>query len=241
MRGIILAGGKATRLRPCTKVTSKQLLPVYNRPMIYYPLNTLIKAGIKEILIIVAPKHAGDFLNQLGSGKEFGVKFTYEIQDEARGIAEAFVIGENFIDQENVCLILGDNLFEDDFSQDIRSFKNGARVFAKEVPDPERFGVVEFDENNKAISIEEKPKHPKSNYCVTGLYIYDNHVVEVAKNLKPSARLEYEITDVNKWYLERGMLDVAIVNGEWIDAGTFDSFFEAQKLAKEKLQDKLVI
>ena len=241
MRGIILAGGSATRLRPCTKVISKQLLPVYNKPMIYYPLNTLIKAGIKEILIIVAPERAGDYLNLLGSGKEFGVKFTYEIQDKPRGLAEAFIIGENFIDDENVCMILGDNIFEDDFSKEIKNFQKGALVFAKEVPDPERFGIVEFDQNNKAISIEEKPKNPKSNYCVTGLYIYDSRVVEAAKNLKPSDRGELEIVDLHNWYLEKGELEVAMVNGEWIDTGTFDSLLEAQVLAKEKLQGKLII
>lgn len=241
MKGIILSGGSATRLRPCTKVTSKQLLPVYNRPMIYYPLNTLIKAGIKDILIIVAPEQAGHYLNLLGSGKEFGVKFTYEIQDKPEGLAQAFLIGERFIDEDSVCMILGDNIFEDDFSNDIKNFKGGAKVFAKRVPDPHRFGVVEFDENNKAISIEEKPEKPKSNYCVTGLYVYDNQVVNISKNLKPSGRGELEITDVNRTYLEKGQLDVAMVEGTWIDAGTFDSLLEAQILAKEKLQDKLVI
>ncbi|KKR21778.1 MAG: Nucleotidyl transferase [Parcubacteria group bacterium GW2011_GWE2_39_37] len=241
MRGIILSGGSATRLRPCTKVTSKQLLPVYNRPMIYYPLNTLIKAGIKEILIIVAPERAGDYLNLLGSGKEFGVRFTYEIQDKPTGIAEAFLIGENFIDDEDVTLILGDNIFEDDLSEDIKSFKKGARVFAKKVSDPERFGVVKFDENMKAEKIVEKPKEWMSDYAVTGLYVYDNRVVQISKDLKPSDRGELEITDINKVYLEMGELDVAMVNGEWIDAGTFDSLLRAQNLAKEKLQDKLVI
>jgi glucose-1-phosphate thymidylyltransferase len=241
MRGIILSGGSGTRLRPLTKITSKQLLPIYNKPMIYYPLNTLIQAGIKEILIIVSPERAGDYLNLLGSGRQFGVKFTYEIQDKPEGLAQAFLIGENFIDQEDVAMILGDNIFEDDFSEDIKNFKSGAKVFAKKVPDPQRFGVVEFDENNKAKSIEEKPENPKSNYCVTGLYVYDNQVVNIAKNLKPSARGELEITDVNKTYLEKGQLDVAMVEGAWIDAGTFDSLLEAQILAKEKLQNKLVI
>lgn len=241
MKGIILSGGSATRLRPCTKVTSKQLLPVYNRPMIYYPLNTLIKAGIKEILIIVAPERAGDYLNLLGSGKEFGVKFTYEIQDEPKGLAEAFIIGEKFIDEDNVTMILGDNIFEDDFSQDIKSFKSGGKVFAKKVHDPERFGIVEFDKKNKAISIEEKPKSPKSSYCVTGLYIYDSRVIEAAKSLKPSKRGELEITDLNNWYLKKGELEVAMVKGEWIDAGTFDSLLRAQNFAKEKMQDKMVI
>ncbi|PKM91514.1 spore coat protein [Candidatus Falkowbacteria bacterium HGW-Falkowbacteria-1] len=241
MKGIILSGGSATRLRPCTKVTSKQLLPVYNRPMIYYPLNTLIRAGIKDILIIVSPEQAGHYLNLLGSGREFGVKFTYEIQDKPEGLAQAFLIGENFIDEDSVCMILGDNIFEDDFSDDIKNFKSGAKIFAREVPDPERFGVVEFDKNFKAISIEEKPKQPKSNYCVTGLYVYDNQVVNIAKNLKPSVRGELEITDVNKVYLERKELDVAMVSGAWVDAGTFDSLLEAQILAKNKLQDKMII
>lgn len=241
MKGIVLSGGSATRLMPCTKITSKQLLPVYNRPMIYYPLNTLIKAGIKEILIIIAPECAGNYLNLLGSGKEFGVKFTYEIQDKPRGLADAFIIGENFIDCDNVAMILGDNIFEDDLSQAIKSFQSGGKVFAKKVKDPERFGVVEFDKNNKAISIEEKPNNPKSEYAVTGLYLYDNRVIDVAKNLKPSARGEIEITDINNWYLEKGELEVAMVKGEWIDAGTFDSLLAANILAKEKLQNKLVI
>jgi len=241
MRGIILSGGNGTRLLPCTKVTSKQLLPIYNRPMIYYPLNTLIKAGIKEILIIVSPRNSGDYLNLLGSGKEFGVKFTYEIQDKADGLAQAFIIGENFIDDEDVCMILGDNIYEDDFSEAIKSFKSGAKIFATPVKDPERFGVVEFDEQMNAISIEEKPEKPKSNYCVTGLYIYDNRVVNIAKNLQASERGELEITDVNRWYLEKGELEVAKFDGEWIDAGTFESFAAAQELARTKLQDKMVI
>jgi glucose-1-phosphate thymidylyltransferase len=241
MRGIILAGGSATRLRPCTKITSKQLLPVYNRPMIYYPLNTLIKAGIKEILIIVAPERAGDYLNLLGSGKEFGVKFTYEIQDEPRGLAEAFIIGENFIDDDDVVMILGDNIFEDDFSREISNFHGGGKVFAKKVPDPERFGVVQFNQNGQAIIIKEKPKKWISDYALTGLYVYDSRVIEIAKKVKPSTRGELEITNIHNWYLERGELEVAMVEGEWIDAGTFDSLLKAQLLAKEKLQDKLVI
>lgn len=241
MRGIILSGGSGTRLRPLTKITSKQLLPIYNRPMIYYPLNTLIKAGIKEILIIVAPERAGDYLNLLGSGKEFGVKFTYEIQDKPEGLAQAFIIGENFIDNEDVAMILGDNIFEDDFSEEIRNFQGGAKIFAKQVPDPERFGVVKFDETMKAEKIVEKPKEFLSNYAVTGLYVYDKRVVQVAKNMKPSARGELEITDVNNWYLEQGELSVAMVNGEWLDAGTFDSLLKAQNFAKEKLDDKMLI
>lgn len=241
MRGIILSGGSGTRLRPLTKITSKQLLPIYNRPMIYYPLNTLIKAGIKEILIIVSPERAGDYLNLLGSGKEFGVKFTYEIQDKPEGLAQAFIIGQNFIDQEDVAMILGDNIFEDDFSEDLKNFKGGAKVFAKEVPDPERFGVVKFGTDMKAERIVEKPQEFLSNYAVTGLYVYDKRVVEIAKNMKPSARGELEITDVNNWYLEKGELEVAMVNGEWLDAGTFDSLLKAQNFAKEKLDGKMLI
>jgi len=241
MRGIILSGGSGTRLKPLTSITSKQLLPVYNRPMIYYPLNTLIKAGIKEILIIVAPERAGDYLNLLGSGKEFGVKFTYEIQDHPAGLAQAFIIGENFIDQEDVMMILGDNIFEDDFSDELKNFTGGAKIFAKKVPDPERFGVVKFDDNLKAEKIVEKPTEYLSNYAVTGLYIYDHRVVEFAKKMKPSARGELEITDINNIYLAAGELTVALVDGEWLDAGTFDSLLHAQNVAKEKLADKMII
>lgn len=241
MRGIILAGGQATRLRPCTKVISKPLLPIYNRPMIYYPLNTLIKAGIKEILIIIAPERAGDYLNLLGSGKEFGVKLTYEIQDKPRGIADAFVIGENFIDQENVALILSDNIFEDDFKKEIKSFKSGAKIFVKKVLNPQRFGVVSFDKNMKAQKIVEKPKKWISDYAVTGLYLFDIRAVKIAKKLKPSARGELEITDLLKWYLIKDELKVAMVENGWIDAGTFDSLLKAQNFAKEKMQKKMVI
>jgi len=236
-----LSGGSGTRLRPLTKITSKQLLPVYNKPMIYYPLNTLIKAGIKEILIIVAPERAGDYLNLLGSGKEFGVKFTYEIQDKPAGLPEAFVIGEAFIGCDDVTMILGDNIFEDDFSDEIKNFKSGAKVFAKKVTDPERFGVVKFDDKMHAVQVEEKPQDWISDYALTGLYVYDNRVVEVAKNCQPSARGEYEIVDLHRWYLEKGELDVAMVNGEWLDAGTFESLLRAQNFAKEKMQDKMII
>lgn len=234
MKGIILAGGSGTRLRPLTKVSSKQLLPIYDKPMIYYPLNTLIQAGIKEILIIVAPDRAGDFLNLLGSGKEFGVDFSYEVQDKPEGLAQALLIGEKFISTDSVTLILGDNLYEDDFSEDVASFTTGARVFAKEVPDPQRYGVVDFDGEMKALSIEEKPQDPKSNYCVTGLYIFDNSCVAKAKSLKPSKRGELEITDVNSLYLAENTLDVRFVEGRWFDAGTFESMYEATVLAREK-------
>lgn len=234
MKGIILAGGKGTRLRPLTRVTSKQLLPIYNKPMIYYPLETLLQAGIEDILIIVAPAHAGDFLKLLGSGKEFNCDFTYEIQEKPEGLAQAFIIGEDFIGDDDVTLILGDNLFEDDFSQPIQSFKSGGRVFAKKVPDPQRFGVVEFDQNQQAVSIAEKPQHPKSDYAITGLYIYDSSVVDKAKSLKPSARGELEITDLNNLYLNEETLDVAFVEGKWLDTGTFESLHEAIVFARDR-------
>jgi len=233
MKGIILAGGSATRLRPLTKVTSKQLLPVYNKPMIFYPLNTLMRAGIKEVLIIIAPDYAGHFLHLLGSGKEYNAKFSYEIQESPRGLADAFIIGEKFIDDDNVTMILGDNIFCDDVSKDIRSFEKGGRVFAKKVPDPERYGVVKFDEQKNAISITEKPKKWISDYCVTGLYVYDHRVIEFAKNLAPSARGEIEITDLNNAYLKLRELDVRFIEGEWFDAGTFDSLLEAGNYASK--------
>lgn len=234
MKGIILAGGSGTRLRPLTKVTSKQLLPVYDKPMIFYPLQTLLDGGITDILIIVAPSHAGDFLKLLGSGKEFGCKFTYEIQDNPGGLAQAFTIGENFIGDDSVALILGDNIYEDDFKEAISSFESGGRIFIKEVNDPKRFGVAQFDENNKVISIEEKPEVPKSNYAVTGMYIFDNTVVKKAKQLKPSARGEVEITDLNNLFLKEGNLDVALVNGKWFDTGTFESLHEAIIFTRDK-------
>ncbi len=234
MKGIILAGGRGTRLRPLTKVTSKQLLPIYDKPMIYYPLQTLLKAGIKDILIIVAPGHAGDFLKLLGSGKDFGCDFTYEIQEKPEGLAQAFLIGKNFIQDDNVTLILGDNLFEDDFAQAIQSFESGGRVFAKKVPDPQRFGVVEFDDQQQALSIQEKPKKPKSDYAITGLYIYDNSVVEKVKTLTPSDRGELEITDLNNLYLQDDDLDVAFVKGQWFDTGTFESMYKAIEFARSK-------
>ncbi|RJO62245.1 spore coat protein [candidate division WS5 bacterium] len=234
MKGIILAGGKATRLRPLTKVTTKQLLPVYDKPMIYYPIETLLGAGIKDILIIVAPEHAGHFMNLLGSGKDFDARFSYEIQDEPRGLADAFIVGENFIGDDNVTLVLGDNIFDYDFSDHIKSFEEGAAVFAKEVHDPERFGVVDFDHNGKALSIEEKPEKPKSNYAVVGIYTYDNRVIDFAKNLKPSARGEIEITDLNNIYLKNGDLKVNIIEGIWEDAGTFDSLLRAGNIMAEK-------
>jgi glucose-1-phosphate thymidylyltransferase len=239
MKGIILAGGRATRLRPLTTITSKQLLPVYNKPMIYYPIETLIQAGIKEILIIIAPDYSGHFLNLLGDGHEFGVQFSYAVQKEPRGLADAFIIGADFIDNDNVTMILGDNIFDQSFSQEINNFKSGGMVFAHKVEDPKRFGVVEFDKNMKAISIEEKPESPRSNYAVVGLYTYDNQVVEIAKNLKPSERGEIEITDINRIYLEKGELQVNIFDTLWEDAGTFDSLLHVSNVMAQKEKAKL--
>ena len=239
MKGIILSGGAGTRLRPLTKVTSKQLLPIYNKPMIYYPLEKLLNAGIKEILIIVAPDHCGDYMKVLGSGKDFGpgVRFTYEIQDKPDGLAQAFILGENFLDDgDNVTLILGDNIFEDEVTDAIQNFTGGATVFAKEVPDRERFGVVKFDENQKAELIVEKPTEFISNYAVTGIYIYDNKVVDAAKSLQPSPRGELEITDLNNWYLKKDELKVEIMKGDWIDAGTFESYYAANTWAYNRAQ-----
>ncbi|MBU1178590.1 NTP transferase domain-containing protein [Patescibacteria group bacterium] len=235
MKGIVLAGGNATRLYPLTATTSKQLLPVYDRQMIFYPLNTLIKAGIKEILVIVAPDHSGQFLNLLGSlFKNHGIQLLFEVQKVPAGLPEAFVLGENFLDDDNVTLILGDNIFEDDFTPDIKNFQSGGKVFATKVPDPERSGVVKFDDKGKAIQIVEKPKKWISDFVLTGLYVYDNRVVQAAKDLKPSGRGEYEIVDLHNFYLEKNELAVKVFDGEWLDAGTFDSLLEAGQVVKEK-------
>lgn len=235
LKGIILSGGSGTRLSPLTKVTSKQLLPVYDKPMIFYPLQTLLDAGITEIMIIVAPERAGDYLRLLGSGNNFGARFTYEIQDKPEGLGQAFIIAENFIDKgDNVALILGDNIFEDNLSEKIKNFKLGAKVFAKKVSDPERFGVVKFNDKMQAEQIVEKPQEFISDYAVTGLYLYDDRVVEVAKSLKPSERGELEITDLHRWYLEKGELEVEVLEGEWIDAGTFESLFKASEVMYKK-------
>ncbi|MFA6007334.1 MAG: sugar phosphate nucleotidyltransferase [Candidatus Shapirobacteria bacterium] len=234
MKGIILAGGRATRLRPLTLVTSKQLLPVYDKPMIYYPLQTLIDAGIKDILIIIAPDYSGQFLNLLGDGSEFGVHFSYIVQKEPRGLPEAFVLGKDFIDGDNVTMILGDNIFlGQNFSEDIKSFKKGGMIFAKKVEDPERYGVVEFGANKEVISIEEKPVAPKSNYAIVGLYTFDSRVCQVAKDLKPSARGEFEIVDLHKHYLNLGELKVNTFEGIWEDAGTFESLLRVSNEAAE--------
>ena len=235
MKGIILSGGTATRLFPLTATTSKQLLPVYDRQMIFYPLNTLIRAGIRDILIIVAPEHSGQYLNLLGSIFErYDVRIEFKVQKLPKGLAEAFILGEDFIDNGNVAMILGDNIFEDDFSENIKNFKSGAKIFAKKVNDPERFGVVKFDENNKAVEIVEKPTEWISDFAIPGLYIYDNRVCEVAKNVIPSERGEKEITSLHNYYLEKGELEVSTFSGEWLDAGTFDTLLESGRVVKEK-------
>lgn len=238
MRGIILAGGSGTRLYPLTISTSKQLLPVYDKPMIYYPLSTLMLAGIRDILIISTPQSTPDFQQLLGDGSHFGINLSYAVQENPNGLAEAFLIGEEFIGNDEVALILGDNIFFGHGLQDLlRSAVNSkgkATVFGYYVEDPERFGIVTFDKNGKALSIEEKPEHPESNYCVTGLYFYDNRVVEFAKKVKPSARGELEITDINKMYLEAGDLEVKVMSRgfAWLDAGTFDSLLEAGRFVQ---------
>ncbi|MDD4937437.1 MAG: sugar phosphate nucleotidyltransferase [Candidatus Shapirobacteria bacterium] len=234
MKGIILAGGRATRLRPLTAITSKQLLPVYNKPMIYYPIETLIKAGIKDILIIIAPDYSGHFLNLLGDGKEFKAHFSYAVQKEPKGLADAFIIGQDFIGDDNVTMILGDNIFDQDFSNEIKNFEKGGMIFAKQVPDPERSGVVEFDKDFKVLSIEEKPVHPKSNYVAVGLYTYDNRVCQFAKELKPSARGEIEIVDLHNRYLQMGELKVNVFDSMWEDAGTFNSLLRVSNIMAER-------
>jgi glucose-1-phosphate thymidylyltransferase len=231
MKGVILAGGFGTRLNLLTRVTNKHLLPVYDKPMILHPLQKLLDAGIKDILIVSGPEHSGHFLRLLGSGKDYKARFTYELQDEAGGIAQAVGLAEDFADGENIAVILGDNIFEADFTKAIKSFKCGAKVFLKKTSDAKRFGVAEI-RNGKIVSIEEKPKKPKSNYAVTGMYLYDSKIFDIVKTLKPSARGELEITDVNNKYIEMGLMQYSIIKGFWTDAGTYDSLLKASLLVK---------
>lgn len=232
-KGIILAGGSGTRLYPITKGVSKQLLPIYDKPMIYYPLSVLMLAGIQDVLVITTSEDQAGFQRMLGDGTDFGINLSYAAQPSPDGLAQAFIIGDNFIGEDNVCLVLGDNIFwGQGFTNILRASiqrETGATVFGYQVNDPERFGVVEFDKNNKAISIEEKPSHPKSNFAVTGLYIYDNDVVDIARNVKPSYRGELEITSINQAYMERGDINVELLGRgfAWLDTGTYENLLEA--------------
>ena len=240
MKGIVLAGGSGTRLYPITKEISKQMLPIYDKPMIYYPLSVLMLAGIRDILIISTPQDTPKFERMLGDGSNYGIKLSYKVQEEPKGLAQAFTIGEEFIGKENVAMILGDNIFygnglQEKLSNAIKNTEKGlASVFGYNVPDPERFGVVEFDNAGRVVSIEEKPEHPKSNYAATGLYFYDNRVIDYAKNLKPSARGELEITDINKIYLANKEVSVEVLGRgySWLDTGTFDSLNEASDFVR---------
>ena len=249
MKGIILAGGSGTRLYPLTEVTSKQLLPVYDKPMIFYPLSTLMLAGIRDILIISTPRDLPNFEKLLGDGSEYGIRLSYKIQEKPNGLAEAFIIGEDFIGKDSVAMILGDNIFYGNglslnLKKAVDFTEHGAAVFGYYVDDPERFGIVEFNDKGEAVSIEEKPEHPKSNYCVTGLYFYDNSVVKYAKSLKPSKRGELEITDLNRIYLEEGRLNVITLGRgyAWLDTGTVDALSDATEFVKviEKRQGVMI-
>jgi len=241
MKGIILAGGMGTRLRPLTLITNKHLLPVYNKPMILYPIETLRKSGILEIMLVCGREHAGDFINFLGSGKEYGVKLSYAVQDKNNGgIADALAYAEDFADKDSVAVILGDNIFEDNFKSSIKSFKTGTRVFLKEVLDPQRYGVPVFDKSGKKIlKIEEKPEKPKSNYALTGFYLVDNDIFSFIKKLKPSGRGELEMTDALNHYVEMGKISFSTVPGQWYDTGTIDSLLESALEIKKKLSGKI--
>ena len=233
MKGILLAGGTGSRLHPLTLVTNKHLLPVYNQPMVFYPLMTLKNAGLRDILIVTGSEHAGSFMQLLGSGKNFGMQISYRIQDEAKGIAQALGLAEKFAAKESVAVILGDNIFEDNFTKQVRSFQAGARLFFKKVSDPERFGVATL-QGRKVIKVTEKPKNPSSQHAVTGFYLFDSRVFNIIKTLKPSRRGELEITDINNFYIRENKMDAEFVKGFWSDAGTFDSLAHATRLVQKK-------
>lgn len=234
MKGVLICGGSGTRLRPLTEITNKSLLPVYDRPLVEYPLKTLTGAGIQDIVVISGNEHIDQMASYLGSGARFGCKCSYRVQDKPEGIAQALGMAENFADGDSICAILGDNIYFDNLAPAIRSFKGGGHVFLKEVSDAERFGVAEVDGKGTVISIEEKPKKPKSKYAVTGCYVYDSRCFEIIRNVKPSARGEFEITDVSKWYLEHGQLTASVLRDEWIDAGTFESLHRAAVTVRER-------
>ncbi|MBI4994359.1 NTP transferase domain-containing protein [Candidatus Peregrinibacteria bacterium] len=232
MKGIILAGGNGRRLNPLTDVTNKHLLPVYDKPMICFPLNTLLQTGIKDILVVTGKEYAGGFLKILGSGRKFGCRFTFEVQEEAKGIAHALSLAEEFADSSDCAVILGDNIYEDNFAAEVNRFHAGAHIFLKELEDAKRFGVAQI-QGNKIIEISEKPLQPKSNLAVTGFYIYDGEVFKIIKTLKPSGRGELEITDVNNYYIKKDKMSYSILSGNWTDAGTFESLFRANTIARE--------
>ena len=241
MKGVVLAGGQATRLRPLTWVTNKHLLPIYNKPMIFYPLESMARAGIKEALLVTGPDHSGSFINLLRSGEDFGLKLSYEIQEEAGGIAQGISLAEDFADEGKILVILGDNIFKDSLRSAIKDFKTrekGAKVFAKEMPtECRQYGVIEIDKNGQVLSIEEKPEHPKSNFAQTGIYMYDNRVFEFIKKLKPSSRREIEVTDLNNFYVQEGTMIAEVLKGWWIDAGTsFDELLRANVLVAQELK-----
>lgn len=234
-KGVILAGGTGSRLSPCTQVTNKHLLPVYHQPMIFYPLETLKKSGITDILIITGTESAGDFMKLLKSGKEMGVNLTFRVQEESLGIADALRLAEGFSAGENIAVILGDNIYTDDFTEEFQRFETGSKIFLKHVPDPERFGVAELSENQSVINITEKPTHPKTSYAVTGLYLYDNSLFTKIKTLTPSKRGEYEISDINQMYINNKEMQSAFIAGEWTDAGTHESLFRASNIVRDSL------
>lgn len=237
MKGIILAGGFGHRLRPLTEVTNKHLLPVYNQPVIFYPLQTLLDAGVRDILIVTGPEHAGGFIKLLGSGKRFGARFYFVVQEDAGGIAQAVGLADSFAQGDSIAVILGDNIFQDSFRDSIHQFSTGAMIFLKAVQDPQRFGVPDLD-GTRVLRIDEKPLHPQSPYAVTGFYLYDATVFDIIRSLKPSARGELEITDVNNAYVELGQMNAVILQGDWTDAGTFESLYEANRIARDLYHQK---